>query len=302
VTDANLVLGRVDPSAEFGGSVRLDHSAALGVLGRIGESLDLTAERVALGIAEVVESHMHRAIRKVSVEEGADPRRAALVAFGGAGGLHATALARRLDMSGVVVPPFAGVFSALGLLLAPPRADAARSVLIAPGDSATLDEEAGRVGADALDALREPGSPTVSIIADVRYLGQSHETSVPYALGEGWAVLAERFHDAHRRRNGFDRPEDPIEVVTIRAEAVGRPALSWDQLPGPVPTGDARRANRPVLTAAGVVDADVWWRPGLSPGTEVAGPAVIEEPEATTYLGPGEKAAVHETGALEVTW
>lgn len=301
VTDANLLVGRIDPTAEFGGSVSLDPVEARAALTRVGERLGMTAEQVALGMTEVVESHMHRAIRKVSVEEGADPRRAVLVAFGGAGGLHATALARRLDMAGVVIPPFAGVFSAVGLLLAPPRADLARSVLVAEGDAAELDAEAGRVAADA-SALLGTDTAAVSVIADVRYLGQSHETSVSYRPGEGWRELAERFHRAHRQRNGFDRPDDPIEVVTVRAEVVERPALTWDRLPGPVASGEPRRQDREVLTGSGRVDAAVWWRPALAPGMELSGPAVIEEREATTFLAPGEHAVVHETGALVISW
>ena len=298
VTDANLALGRIAAGAEFGGSVRLDSISAGIALAGLGRSLEMAPDRVALGMVDVVEAHMHRAIRKVSVEEGADPRRASLVAFGGAGGLHATALARRLEMDGVIIPPFAGVFSAVGLLLAPPRADAARTVMLS--DVRELAEAAAGVRAEAVAALGGPGES--SVIADVRYRGQSHETSVPYQIGESWGALAERFHEAHRRRNGFARPADPIEVVTLRAEAVGTPALRWDELPPPEPIGVARTGERNVLTPAGQVEASVWWRPGLAPGDEVAGPAVIEEAEATTYLGPGERAIVHSSGALEVEW
>ncbi len=298
VTDANLALGRIGAGAEFGGSVRLDAIGAGIALAGLGRRLGMTPDRVALGMVEVVEAHMHRAIRKVSVEEGADPRRAALVAFGGAGGLHATALARRLEMDGVIVPPFAGVFSAVGLLLAPPRADAARTVLL--GDGEGLEGAAAAVRAEAAAALGGPGE--TSVIADVRYRGQSHETSVPYRIGESWEVLAGRFHAAHHVRNGFSRPADPIEVVTLRAEAVGTPALRWDELPAPRPVGEARVGGRRVLTSEGRVAASVWKRAGLAPGDEVIGPAVIEETEATTYLGPGDRAIVHPSGALEVEW
>lgn len=298
VTDANLALGRIAAGAEFGGSLRLDAIAAGIAVARLGSDLGMPPDRVALGMLEVVEAHMHRAIRKVSVEEGADPRRATLVAFGGAGGLHATALARQLEMDGVIVPPFAGVFSAVGLLLAPPRADAARTVMLT--DGAGLSEAAGTVVAQAGTALG--GGAEISVVADVRYRGQSHETSVPYRSGESWETLAARFHAAHRRRNGFDRPDDAIEVVTLRAEAVGTPALRWDQLPEPVPRGEARTGERKVLTPEGQTTASVWWRAGLASGDEVIGPAVIEEAEATTYLGAGERAVVHPSGALEVTW
>ena len=142
----------------------------------------------------------------------------------------------------------------------------------------------------------------VTAYVDLRYRGQSHETTVPYHTGEAEAVLIERFHEAHRRRNGFDRPGDPVEVVTVRAEATAPPALRWEEIPPPVPAGEAQRGSRPLLTPAGPIDALVWRRDGLRPGDEVVGPAVIEEDEATTYLGPGERTTVHESGALEVVW
>jgi N-methylhydantoinase A len=142
----------------------------------------------------------------------------------------------------------------------------------------------------------------VSSVMDVRYLGQSHETSVEYESGEGWNVLAERFHRAHQERNGFARPDDPIEVVAVRAEVIGRPAMRWSDLPAVEPVGDPRRGTRHVLTADGPVEASVWWRPGLGENDELIGPAVIEEPEATTFLGAGERATVHASGALEVSW
>jgi N-methylhydantoinase A len=303
VTDANLALGRIGPNVRLAGSVPLQVNLALAALDRLGVGVGLTPQQTALGIVEVVEAHMARAIRAVSVEQGADPRQAALVAFGGAGGLHATALARSLEMAGVVIPPFAGVFSAFGLLLSPPRHDAARSVLLRSGER--LDLLAGSLADDAEHAYHTETGRTpdrVRLVVDVRYLGQAHETSVFYEVGEGWAALATRFHAAHHERNGFARPDDPIEVVTLRAEAVGSPAMAWDDLPAFRSEGEAARGSREVLTSKGAMTASVWWRNGLTPGREVVGPAVIEEGEATTYLGSGERATVSESGALEVTW
>jgi N-methylhydantoinase A len=206
-------------------------------------------------------------------------------------------------MAGVVVPAYAGVFSALGLLLAPPRADLARSVLLWSGEG--LDEAVTAVAAEARDALRQMGAEggvAVATVVDLRYLGQAHETSVPYRPGEGWPALADRFHRAHEERNGFSRPDDPIEVVTVRAEATGVPALRWEDLPSIVPEGEPRLPDREVLTTEGAATASGWWRPALAPGSEIVGPAVIEEPDATTYLGSGERAVVLDGGALEVTW
>lgn len=302
VTDANLACGRLGSGSTFGGSVVVDATLATDALSKLGGDLGLEAEGVALGMIEVVESHMERAIRRVSIEEGADPRRAMLIAFGGAGALHATALARRLQMAGVLVPPNAGVFSALGLLLAPPRADVVQGTLLRSG--VDLSPLVGEVLDRARRALEAAGAAAevVESSLDVRYLGQAHETAVPFSRGATWSQIESRFHEIHARRNGFSRPGDEIEVVAVRGTATGRAPLTIDQLRAPDPVGEARRGERNVLTSAGSVDAAVWWRPGLAPGDRVTGPAVIEEPEATTFLGAGEQALVHDSGAMEVSW
>ncbi len=290
VTDANVVLGRM--AGVLAGSLLLDESAAGRALAGLSASLD--TGQAALGVVEVVQATMERAIRAVSVEQGADPRRAALVAFGGAGGLHATALARRLDMAGVVVPPFAGVFSALGLLLSPPRTDLSRSVL--------LRSEEGLDAALETLIASAPESGEITTAVDVRYVGQAHETSVPFRPGEGWLVLADRFHTAHEKQNGFSRRTDPIEAVTVRLAAVGAPALRFEDLPEHRPQGEALRGERAVLTESGEVDARVWWRPGMAAGEELTGPAVIEDGESTTWIGTGERATLHTNGSLVVDW
>ncbi len=302
VTDANVVLGRIDPAGRLAGSLPIQHHLALEALGDLGSRLGLSAADAALGVTTVVEEVMAGAIRTVSIEQGADPRQAALVAFGGAGGLHATALARRLEMAGVVIPPYSGVFSALGLLLSPPRTDTARSILLEPGSD--IDAAVGQVVAAVVEQLTGSGSAdvTASGFVDVRYRGQSHETTVPYQPGEGWAPLLQRFHRSHRERNGFAREGDPVEVVTVRAEGVARPLITWNDLPTVVPSGTERLPDRVVITAQGPVEAAVFARAGLAPGTEIVGPAVIEETDATTYLDTGERAVVHDSGALEVEW
>ena len=305
VTDADLLLGRLDASGRLGGSVSLSPSLAAEALGRLGGELGLGVREVAGGMVEVVEAHMERAVRRVSVEEGADPREAALVAFGGAGGLHAVSLARRLEMAGVVLAPYAGVFSALGLLLAPPREDRARSVLYTREDAHLLDgavEEVRQGAATGLVGLTGSSPTRVESLVDVRYLGQSHETTVEYRPGEGWQELTERFHASHRRRNGFARPGDPVEAVTVRAVAFGSPVLSWSQLPEHRPEGEARRSRRQVWVGDVALSAEVWWRPGMAAGDEVVGPAVIEDVDSTAFLGPGERGRMHPSGALLVEW
>lgn len=302
VTDANVALGRINPAGTLAGSLPIRADLAAAALESVGEGLGLTIADTAQGILTVVEEVMAGAIRTVSIEQGADPRDGHLVAFGGAGGLHATALARRLGMAGVVIPPYSGVFSALGLLLCPPRADAALSVRIE--DGSRLDAEIAAVLAAAEHQLGAGGATAESALAyaDVRYRGQSHETTVPYAVGDGWETLLDRFHRMHEERNGFARPQDPVEVVTVRAEGTGRSILSWSDLPEVTPVGDVFLPERPVLTDKGEVTARVVNRYGLAAGDELVGPAIVEETEATTYLAPGERAVVHGSGALEVDW
>ncbi len=301
VTDAHVVLGRL--SGTLADGVSLDVTAARQVVGAVADRLGMAVEQAALGIVEVVESTMERAVRAVSVEEGADPAEAVLVAFGGAGGLHAVALARRLEMAGVVVPPHAGVFSALGLLLTPPRADRWRTVLTTEltGVEAALTElEAEAVAELAVGAGSEPVDMDITV--DVRYVGQSHETPVPYAAGDGWDTLTERFHRIHHDRNGFARPGDPVEAVAVRVAAIGQPPMRWDDLPAHVSTGPERLGKARVGTVTGEVEVERWWRPGLAAGTLVPGPCLVLDGESTTWLGAGEHGVVLASGALEVSW
>ena len=169
------------------------------------------------------------------------------MAFGGAGGLHAAALARSLEMDGVIVPPYAGVFSAFGLLLSPPRADAARTVDLIAANRGRLPSEARRLVAAArgqIEADSGQAARAASVIVDMRYVGQAHETSAPHAEGEPWEALRERFDRLHAQRNGFSRPEDPVEAVTVRAEAVGSAALGWRTCPSSGPSPGRRAAGR----------------------------------------------------------
>ena len=306
VTDANVVLGRLDPGARLAGTVALRPELAVAAFERLGSELSLEPVETALGVMAVVESHMTHAVRAVSVEQGTDPRDAALMAFGGAGGLHACALARALEMDGVIIPPYAGVFSAFGLLLSPPRADAARTVNVTDADRDRLPAAARSMLVSARSQIESDSGQTAATaasIVDMRYVGQAHETSVPHTEGEPWEVLCERFHRLHAERNGFSRPQDPVEAVTVRAEAVGSAALRWADLPAFEPEpGDPRRGSRLVTGPSGISEAQVWWRPALPVGAEVVGPAIVAEGESTTYLAAGERATVHETGALRIEW
>jgi N-methylhydantoinase A len=303
VTDADVLLGRVIASAGLAGGVSVRSDLAREAIAALAAELMITVEAAAVGIVDVVEATMERAVRAVSLERGSDPTVSMLVGFGGAGGLHATSVAGRLDMAGVIIPPHAGVFSALGLVLAEPRFDAARSVLSIEPDrldhlvQGIIDEAVA--GYQSMLAVRPD---RVGGVVEMRYRGQAHETAVPHTPGQGWDSLLTRFHEIHRIRNGFNRPEDPVEVVTVRGAATGRPAATPEQVFRHRPAGEAARGTVDVLGPSGVVQAGVWWRPGMVPGAEVVGPAVILDPGSTTWLSSGDRAILHPTGALEVSW
>ena len=298
VTDANVLLGRI---GALGKSLTLDTTAGNRAIAALAAELGMDAIEAAGGVVTVVEETMAGAIRRVSVEEGVDPRGAVLVAFGGAGGLHAAALARRLDMAAAVVPRYAGVFSALGLLLSPPRVDVALSISGASELTGALAAVMAAAG-EALEAATGTRGAT-SAQVDVRYVGQSHELSIPYRPGAPVESIAAGFHLLHRERNGFARSDDPVEIVTVRAVAQGRPALTWDDLPALEEPTMAEPLTREMTAADGTIHTGaVYQRDALGSGAVVDGPAVVEDAEATTYLAPGDRATVAANGALVIEW
>ena len=289
VTDANLVAGHIPADLALGGTVRLDLAAARAALGRLAQDLGLSVEATAAGLLEVVDSHMEHALRSVSVEEGSDPRAAALVAFGGAGGLHATRLARRLGISTVLIPPLAGVFSALGLLLAAPRTDVARTVMVVEGAGVPVElahDLLATVERTFRDTFGQAPSETMAS-ADVRYVGQSHEVEVP--IVSGWDELRSAFETAHERYFGFARPDAPIELVNLRAMASGRAPMAWADLP---------RLGRDTVPQG---SDGSWRRETLPAGFSLDGPAVVTETNAVTLLERGHRLTVLEDGTLEIS-
>ncbi|CAA9268406.1 MAG: N-methylhydantoinase A [uncultured Acidimicrobiales bacterium] len=232
VTDADLVLRRIPADASFPGLGVLDVDAARAALAGAGASAE--------GVVAVVDAAMERALRAVSVERGVDPSALALVAFGGAGPLHACALAEALGMAAVVVPPRAGVLSAVGLLCAPRQRDLVRS-WPTPGDVAGLDEALSELAGRAAALVGEGAEVTTSV--DCRYAGQSHELSV---------ATVQDFADEHVRRNGYSRPGAPVEVIALRASARTPPVVRPEDLP-PV---DRRRARGPCVVAE--PDCTIW--------------------------------------------
>jgi len=289
VTDANVLAGHIPPDLALGGSVQLDVAAGGAAAERLAAEAGLDVARVVEGVLEVVDAHMERALRAVSVEEGTDPRGSALVAFGGAGGLHAGRLAKQLGIGTVLIPPHSGVFSALGLLLATPRADASRTVMLADGDDRLVPYmaavEAEAEGRFATMFARAPTSVTNS--ADMRYVGQSHELEIPV---EGdWATISGRFHRHHEERFGFQRAGEEVEVVNLRTVTEGVPPIVWDDLP-PI-----------TVTAEPAGESGVWNRGSLIAGFEIEGPGIVVEENSATLLEDGDRLIVLGDGTLQIT-
>ena len=288
VTDANLLLGRLDPSSFFGGRMALDSRRTERIAGEVARRLKLSVPELAEGIVRVANANMERAIRVVSVERGHDPRRFALVAFGGAGGMHACDIARRLEIGSVVVPRHAGVLSALGMLVADVVRDYSASVLrpsaeLAPRD---IDRALAPLVRQAHDELSAEGFAAsrrvVETLIDVRYVGQSYELTMP--AGRDYRA---RFDREHGRLYGYSNPDRPTEVVAVRVRATG--VTDKPRLPAVRP----KRASRakPVHTGVGrfegrSLETGFFRWDDLPPGAEGAGPAVVTGGEATVVIPP----------------
>lgn len=286
VTDAQLVLGRITARAMSGG-VTLDIDAAQRAIAALAASLGSDARRTAEAIVAIADAEMARALRRVSVERGVDPRDCALVAFGGGGPLHACALADSLSMREVIVPPFAGVLSAVGLALAPERHERAASVM-RPCESVGAEWLAtqlqqlaqGLVAARPSDARRTPGAAQHRSFARLRYRGQGHELEVPLHSGDDGALIAQRFAQLHQARYGFTL-DSPAEMVALRHE-VGEPARLATL---------ARDSARAGYDAAVRVDGG-----GPAAGAIVHGPTTIALPDATLFVASGWRAEAMDIG------
>jgi N-methylhydantoinase A len=287
VTDANLLCGLLADGAELGGRLRLDRGRAEAALARLGSELGLDALQTALGVVRVANAEMGRALRVISVERGLDPRDFALVAFGGAGGLHACALAEELGVRTVLVPRAGGVLSALGLAISDVRRDYVRPVL---GSGDGLDAAFAEMESDAREDLEDP---ELRRLADLRYRRQSFELTV---AGDDPDALEERFHAAHEQRYGYRMDEEPVEIINARLVAtveVEKPELAEEE-----PSGDERTGVRAVSFDGDWIEAAVLDRARMGRGSRVEGPAVVEFAEATCAVWPGWHGAVDDVGTL----
>jgi N-methylhydantoinase A len=292
VTDANLFLGYLRDEAELGGEVVLKRELSEKALKKLGEKLGLDAEEVALGIVRVANAEMVRALRVISVERGLDPREFALLAFGGAGGMHACSLAEELGIETILVPRAGGVLSALGLAISDLRHDYVRPYLTALGD-VDANEFEGRFGEMEGTAAKDLEDPEYTRRADLRYRGQSFELTVE---AESLEKLEGRFHAAHEQRYGYRMEDEPVELVNLRLIAtVPVEKLELDE---PPPQDEAEREYREVNFDGEWQEVPVFDRERMGKGSQVVGPAIVEFKESTCVVRPGWRGVVDGVGNL----
>ena len=302
VTDANLLLGRLSPRGLLGGAMALDPEAARSALAPAAARLGFSVERTAHGVLGIVVSNMVRAIRAVSVERGIDPRDFTLLPFGGAGPLHAAAVARSLGMTRILVPPAPGILCAQGLIVSDLKETFVRTmpILLDAGLPlepvlAGLQEAAGRWFTEEGVA---PEHRRTQASLDMRYAGQNFEIPVDVAASDGPETLRQRFFRQHEATYGYHNPHDPVQVVNWRLTATGRLPRPEPHPASAVPPAPAR-TSRPVWFEPDAPrDTPVHDRATLPPGAAVKGPAVIEQLDATTLLFPGDTLSVQAGGAL----
>jgi N-methylhydantoinase A len=314
VTDADLLLGRLNDRRFLGGHMGLDRARAQTAAAALGKKLDLDATRTAFGIATISDAAMSLAVRAVSVKRGIDPRDTTMIAFGGAGPLHAVAIAREISIPKVIIPKLPGAFSALGMLMAEWRQDFVRTLIgelgkIDPAGAAVAFSELRAAGEKALarDGLRDG---EFKFAADLRYRGQEHTIAIAVADGGELTGNIEgtraRFHTQHDQRYGHAAPDQSIEVVNLRLvvtvprmqDAIGRWLIEpWQ------PEGSGEEQRRPVVfdDTARPVETRILWRPHLAAGAEIAGPALIEEANSTTLIAPGDRAVIDPFGNIVIT-
>ena len=313
VTDCNLLLGYLDKNSLLAGDLPIDSAAAEAAVGRkLAEPLGVDVRTAAAGVIDIVNNAMAEALKIVSVQRGHDPREFTLAAFGGAGPLHAAALASELGIAEVLCPPIPGAFSALGLVSTDLKRDYVRTVYTttAAADPALLQAafaELEREGAAMLDrAGVTPERRRFERSIDARYERQSYELSIPVperaldraALGE----IADAFHDRHRQTYGHDNRSEPVQLVSIRVAAIGAiPPLPMREKTADGGS-DAVKSQRQVwFRATGMVDAKIYHRARMAAGRVAKGPAVIESLESTILVPPDWQAKMTDDGFVVLT-
>jgi N-methylhydantoinase A len=314
VTDADLLLGRINSERFLNGAMRLNPAAAeRAVAQKIASRVRLDVKEAALGIVQIADAAMSLAVRAVSVKKGVDPRDATLIAFGGAGPLHAVAIAREIFIPKVVVPKVPGTFSALGMLMASWRQDFVRTLygLLGSLDARQVDAafaELAEAGRRQLQRDRiDENAADFTFLADLRYVGQEHAIAIrvrdPKLLSGDFSPLRALFDAEHDRRYGQAAPDERLEIVNVRLvvtaarpDTLAEQWLSERWLPE-TPVADQWREVI-FSDSTNAVRTLIVWRPSLAAGARIDGPAVIEEPNATTLIHPGDVATVSDAGHL----
>jgi N-methylhydantoinase A len=313
VTDANLVLGYLNPDDFAGGAMRLESvAAARAIETRVARPLGLSLEQAAWGIHAIVNTNMELATRVVSIERGRDPRTLTLIAFGGSGPVHGCRLAQALGIPRVILPAAAGVTAAIGLLAAEVKFDVARTFVrrFDALDAAQVETMYAQMAAQASEVVRESavaGAVTIARSLDARYVGQGYELTVPVPSGRLDAAALARvratFDEIYAARYGYSNPREPVEVVTWKLSAIGdAPRVTLAKAGAGVAGGGAKARRRAYFPETrGYVECVVYDRYGLAAGSRLRGPAIVEERESTTVLPPGTVADVDEYANLLVT-
>jgi N-methylhydantoinase A len=314
ITDCNLVLGRLSAENFLGGRMRLDAGLAHQAIARaVAEPLAMGVHDAAEGVVRIINVKMEEAIKAISTMRGHDLRDFMLLAFGGAGPLHAGAIARDLGMAGVIVPLYPGVYSAIGLLLSDVKHDYVQSKMAAIASVAPADVNAlfAQLAARAIDDLREDGFLPEQIrierAFDMRYAGQGYEVTVACGAepvtAATLAALRARFDRQHKAMFGHMAPEETVEIVSYRVRGIG--IVPHVDMPKFAPTGgtlaDARRETRTVRFDGESVDCPVYQRERIDVGLEVAGPAILDQFDCTTVIYPGQVARVDDWKNLIIT-
>jgi len=316
ITDANLILGRLNPDYFLGGELRLDiERARRAIEERCAARLGLDVVSAAHGIVEIANAAMVNALRLVSVQRGYDPREFALIAFGGAGPIHANRLIAETQIRTALIPMSPGTASAMGLLVSDLRHEYSVTMIqrIDGADPVAIEEAFGTLEAEGRSALAREGSrpDDVALVRqmDMRYMGQGYELTVAAPLvplePETRAGLIARFHEEHGRTYGYSAPAEPVELVNLRVTAIGaiaKPTLRSGMVRGRT-SANAPAAARPVYfqECGGYVDCPVYDRYGLPVETIILGPAIIEEFDSTTLVHPGYHARTDAFGNLRLS-
>jgi N-methylhydantoinase A len=296
VTDANLLLGYLGSEGPLAGGVELDHDAAQLAVERLAKELELDPIACAEGIIRVANAEMVRALRVVTVERGVDPRGYALLAFGGAGPLHAAAIAEELGIEKVLCPRASGVLAALGLVVSPRRRDVQRSVFLSGAEltAEAISAQVKELGERAREALQDHAAQ-LRATYELRYRGQAFELPIAASTSPGPDDLRRAFESEHEDRYGYSDDAQTLELVTIRVTATGQGTDL--QLAASDDAGEPERSARRATIDGEELELEVLRGPPR-PGTELAGPAVVELPESTLLVPPAWKARVDDTGTI----